>query len=70
MFSIYLLEDNVEQQAYYAKVIKNTIMINDYAMKLVCATNDVEKLESSILDQEQGLFFLDMEIGSQTDAGQ
>ena len=69
MFSIYLLEDNLEQQAYYMKVIKNTIMINDYAMKLVCATNDVEKLESSILEQEQGLFFLDMEIGSQTDAG-
>ncbi|WP_412989262.1 response regulator transcription factor [Pediococcus siamensis] len=69
MFSIYLLEDNLEQQAYYTKVIKNTIMINNYAMKLVCATNNVEKLEGSILDQDQGLFFLDMEISGQTDAG-
>ncbi|GEN95974.1 response regulator transcription factor [Pediococcus ethanolidurans] len=69
MFSIYLLEDNPEQQAFYARIIKNTIMINDYAMKLVCATNSVEKLENGILDQEQGLFFLDMEIAKQTDAG-
>lgn len=35
MFSIYLLEDDDNQREYYREIVDNTIMINDYSIKVV-----------------------------------
>lgn len=62
MYPVYILEDNLEQQKSYVTAVKNSIMINDLAMELICATDDPDTLTSSIEQEHQGLFFLDMEI--------
>lgn len=69
MFPIYLLEDDPIQQKFYRQVIKNTIMINEYAMQLQLATDTVSDFEQPLAHVKQGLFFLDMEIGTDVKAG-
>lgn len=69
MFPIYLLEDNQEQRITYAKVINDTIMINELPMQLVCQTDSTKDLFGNIDHKYQGLFFLDMEIKGIKDAG-
>ncbi|BDR59496.1 response regulator transcription factor [Xylocopilactobacillus apicola] len=69
MFPIYLLEDDEKQRAVYAQTIRNTILINDFAMKLVVEAASTDQLLASINDQYQGLFFLDMEIDGVKEAG-
>ncbi|BDR57739.1 DNA-binding response regulator [Xylocopilactobacillus apicola] len=69
MYPIYILEDNLEQQKAYANAVKNSIMINDLAMELICATDDPEILLNSIEQEHQGLFFLDMEINGIKEIG-
>lgn len=69
MFPVYLLEDNEQQQATYQQIIENTIMINEYAMTLVCATANPAALLRTVENQQKGLFFLDMEIGVNCQAG-
>lgn len=69
MFPIYLLEDDVTQQAEYERIIKNTIMINEYAMELVIATDSPKQLMKQMDNPKEGLFFLDMEIGEDDQAG-
>ena len=69
MFPIYLLEDNQEQRITYAKVINDTIMINELPMQLVCQTDSTKDLFGTIDHKYQGLFFLDMEIKGIKDAG-
>lgn len=69
MFPIYLLEDNEAQRVEYISIIKNIIMIKEYDMQLVVATGDLQELMNNIVNSKEGLFFLDMEIGEQTQAG-
>ncbi|MBA1395175.1 response regulator, partial [Lactobacillus sp. XV13L] len=69
MFPIYLLEDNQEQRNTYAQVINDTIMINELPMQLVCQTDSPNALLEAMAHNYQGLFFLDMEIENQKDAG-
>ncbi|MCT6812157.1 MAG: response regulator transcription factor [Lactobacillus helsingborgensis] len=69
MFPIYLLEDDQEQRITYAQIINNTIMINNLPMQLVCQTDSTTDLFGAIDHKYQGLFFLDMEIKGQKDAG-
>lgn len=69
MFPIYLLEDNETQRVEYKSIIKNIIMIKEYDMQLVVATGDLHELMNNIVNSKEGLFFLDMEIGEQTQAG-
>ncbi|KRL50915.1 response regulator [Lactiplantibacillus paraplantarum DSM 10667] len=44
-------------------------MIKEYDMQLVVATGDLQELMNNIVNSKEGLFFLDMEIGEQTQAG-
>lgn len=69
MFPIYLLEDDTTQQSEYERIIKNTIMINEYSMELVIATDSPNQLVEQIDDSKNGLFFLDMEIREDSQAG-
>lgn len=69
MFPIYLLEDNEAQRVEYISIIKNIIMIKEYDMQLVVATGDLQELMNNVMNSKEGLFFLDMEIGEQTQAG-
>lgn len=69
MYPVYLLEDDLQQQAIYQQIIANTIMINEFAMTLTCAASDTETLLAAIKDQQRGLFFLDMEIEDNRQAG-
>ncbi|BDR57072.1 DNA-binding response regulator [Xylocopilactobacillus apis] len=62
MYPVYILEDNLEQREAYVTAVKNSIMINDLSMELICATDNPATLISSIKQDHQGLFFLDMEI--------
>ena len=65
MFPIYLYEDNAEQRDNYRKTINNTIMINEFAMALRAATDDQKIILADLNQQQDGLFFLDMEIGEE-----
>lgn len=69
MFPVYLLEDDLIQQKLYRQIIENTIMINEYAMKLQIATDNIDEFEQQLSHVNQGLFFLDMEIGDDVKAG-
>lgn len=69
MYPVYLLEDDLQQQAIYQQIIANTIMINEFGMTLKCAASDTETLLAAIKDQQRGLFFLDMEIEDNRQAG-
>jgi len=62
VFPVYLLEDNEIQRKKYLEFIKNGILINDANLELKLATDSVEKFLESYEPQEQGLYFLDMEI--------
>ncbi|KRN97756.1 response regulator transcription factor [Companilactobacillus kimchiensis] len=69
MFPIYLLEDNDIQRQKYAEFIKNGILINDANLELKSITGTVEDFLQDYVPQEQGLYFLDMEIQSNKLAG-
>lgn len=69
MFPVYLLEDNDIQRSQYAEFIKNGILINDANLELKLSTGTVEDFLQNYLPQEQGLYFLDMEIGNDKLAG-
>ena len=69
MFPIYLYEDNAEQRDNYRKTINNTNMINEFAMALRAATDDQKIILADLNQQQDGLFFLDMEIGEDKQAG-
>lgn len=69
MFPIYLLEDSEIQRNAYERIVKNTIMINEYAMQVVIATDSPEELLAKIVNFKEGLFFLDMEIDEDNQAG-
>ncbi|PMD73775.1 response regulator transcription factor [Companilactobacillus nuruki] len=68
MFSVYLLEDDDNQRAYYREIVDNTIMINDYAMNVVEVSN-TESFYDNFSKDQFGLFFLDMEIDGDVKAG-
>jgi len=69
VFPIYLLEDNAVQRKEYERIINNTILINEYDMTLVVAAEDTAGVLSKMANSEEGLFFLDMEIGEDSQAG-
>lgn len=69
MFPIYLYEDNREQRESYQKTINNTVMINEYAMELIIATTNQQEILADMSQRRDGLFFLDMEIGENEQAG-
>jgi len=69
LFPIYLLEDNDIQRQKYAEFIKNGILINDANLELKSITGTVEDFLQDYVPQEQGLYFLDMEIQSNKLAG-
>lgn len=69
LFPLYLLEDNSNQRKAYATIIRNTIMINELPMNLICETGDSGVLLNFIDQTHEGLFFLDMEIGSHREEG-
>lgn len=68
MFSVYLLEDDDNQRKYYRKIVDNTIMINDYSIKVVEASN-TKSFYESFSKEQFGLFFLDMEMDGDVKAG-
>lgn len=68
MFPVYILEDNDKQREFYKSIVVNTIVINDYAMK-VFDVGDVESFFNVFSETQYGLFFLDMEIGEDVKAG-
>lgn len=69
MFPVYLLEDNEIQRQKYSEFIKNGILINDANLELKFAAADTDDFLEKYLPQEQGLFFLDMEIKDDKLAG-
>lgn len=69
MFPVYLLEDNSIQRQKYAEYIKNGILINDANLELKSSTGTIEDFLNDYVPQEQGLYFLDMEIQANKLAG-
>lgn len=69
MFPVYLLEDNDIQRQQYAEFIKNGILINDANLELKSSTNTTEDFFNDYVPQEQGLYFLDMELNGDKLAG-
>lgn len=69
MFPVYLLEDNDIQRQQYAEFIRNGILINDANLELKSSTNTTEKFFNDYVPQEQGLYFLDMELNGDKLAG-
>lgn len=69
MFPIFILEDNEKQRNTYLEIIENTIMINEIQMKTSCVTDSIQQLRAHLQNVNQGLFFLDMEIGTDDTAG-
>lgn len=69
MFPVYLLEDNEIQRAKYAEFIKNGILINDANLELKSTSGTVTDFLANYVPQEQGLYFLDMEIQDDKLAG-
>lgn len=69
MFPVYLLEDNEIQRAKYTEFIKNGILINDANLELKSTSGTVEDFLANYIPQEQGLYFLDMEIQDDKLAG-
>lgn len=69
MFPVYLLEDNEIQRQKYAEFIKNGILINDANLQLKTVVGTVDAFFEAYQPQEQGLFFLDMEIDDNKLAG-
>lgn len=68
MFPIYLLEDDNSQRGYYKEIVENTVMINDYSMKVIEA-NGTKSFFDVFKKGQYGLFFLDMEMDGDTKAG-
>lgn len=68
MFPIYLLEDDDRQRNYYKEIVQNTVIINDYPMQIQEASNVVD-FKAKFKQQQYGLFFLDMEIDDDIEAG-
>jgi len=62
MFPVFLLEDNEIQRNKYTEYITNGILINDASMKLKGSFGTVDSFLQAYTPQEQGLYFLDMEI--------
>jgi len=69
VFPVYLLEDNSIQRQKYAEFIQNGILINDANLELKSISDSVEKFYQDYIPQEQGLYFLDMEINDDKMAG-
>lgn len=69
MFPVYLLEDNEVQRQKYAEFIKNGILINDANLELKTVSATVADFFEHYVPQEQGLYFLDMEIDQNKLAG-
>ncbi|WP_099974420.1 LytTR family transcriptional regulator DNA-binding domain-containing protein [Lactobacillus terrae] len=69
MFPIYVMEDNPKQIEFYRDFISNYIMINDLSANLVYAAQSVDSFKENFEPSENGLFFLDMEIGENSKAG-
>lgn len=69
MFPVYLLEDNDIQRSKYAEFIKNGILINDANLELKVSSGTVDNFLANYVPQEQGLYFLDMEIQDDKLAG-
>lgn len=69
VFPVYLLEDNAIQREKYAEFIRNGILINDANLQLKSVTSTVEDFYTNYIPQEQGLYFLDMEIDNDKLAG-
>jgi len=69
VFPVYLLEDNEIQRQKYTEFIKNGILINDANLKFELATDSVAEFLNHYEPQEQGLYFLDMEIKDDKLAG-
>ncbi len=69
MFPVLLLEDDPIQLQFYKQTVENTIMINHYAMQIITASTTVADFEQQLPHINQGLFLLDMEIGTDIQAG-
>lgn len=69
MFPVYLLEDNEIQRQKYTEFIKNGILINDANLEIKIATGSIDDFLNAYIPQEQGLYFLDMEIADDKLAG-
>lgn len=69
MLPVFLLEDDKQQLATYQQIINNAIMINEFAMKLIVASDNVADFERQLTITKQGVFFLDMEISDDKQAG-
>ena len=65
MLKIYLCEDNPKQREILSKYINNMILIDDYDIQFVKATDDPHEI-LELIDSERstGLYFLDIDLSS------
>lgn len=65
MLKIYICEDEYYQQLYLEKIIKETICIEDYDIKISLITDNPYELLNNIKDTEHtGIYFLDVHLKS------
>lgn len=72
MINIYLCDDDLDQVMLWKKVVENTLIIEDLKsnMTLRCATTNPNEILSLIgSNKDTGLYFLDIQFGTNANAG-
>ena len=63
MLPVYICEDNGQIRAALQAYLEKQIMIQDYDMKIVCASGQPEEILHEVSEmQRQGIYFLDIEL--------
>lgn len=62
---IFICDDEPLLLSHYRQIVQNWIMINDYDMQVVLATNTADKITNYLINHQltNSLFFLDIDLG-------
>lgn len=64
MINIFICEDNLEERRKIEKIVDNTLLTEDFDMKVFISTGDpYEILEKVKMKTSTGLYFLDVDLG-------
>lgn len=64
MLNIYICEDNKEQKEFLTDVVEKIVLMENYDLKFVLATENPYELLEVISENEVGIYFLDIDLGS------
>lgn len=65
MLNVYMCDDNIEYLNYFKKIVENNIIIEDYDMNIVLATDNPNNIISEVQKTtETGIYFIDIELST------